>query len=585
MKNLKLAACVILGAAALTCSAVAIAGCTDTEKSSWDVSADASSSVKAELAEYEGGTELLISGNGTMADFGTNGAPWNGRNDEITRIRVTHGVTHVGANAFDGLTSAEYVILPSSVTSTGAGFAGEQLKAFVFEDNIAFEGGAPALLYTYSEDEIETTDRFWQSDQSKGDIIGDDEDLSDSEDGRYWRYVSENSNDAMVYEKLKVLFIGNSFTYRNGTSVAFNSGVPGLFDGVAEDLGFATETYSITGPGWYLDSHANPNDTCGRQVDKLLNACDDFDYIVLQDNSTASYRANERFNNGVEKLKELIENTQTHAKIYLYETWGSPFTANEDGTTIAEMEDKIRKAYTQTAENNDLGITYVGAAFTDIKYNTDINLYDTDNRHQGSTGAYLSACTHVCSMLGADVRNTTYDGTDIESFPELGEDTLTALREAAYRAGNGDLVVIEDDTEIAVDEDKATDVLRVAGWGRFIEEQRFDALIDEFERYCNEQNIEYTAVEGVYYNSANYYYIADFTAKAYADGLPDIVLPCATNFNANQATIAAISFTPIDVYNQSNRQVGKITDGDLSDAFIEFVQTDAAKAILGNSTY
>ena len=122
--------------------------------------------------------------------------------------------------------------------------------------------------------------------------------------------------------------------------------MPGIFDNIAEDLGFVTETYSITGPGWYLDNHAKQTDKCGKQVDKLLKACDDFDYIVLQDQSTVAYKNNTRFKNGIKALKEKIQATQKHAKIYLYETWGSPFTANEDSTTIQEMEMKLRNAYT-----------------------------------------------------------------------------------------------------------------------------------------------------------------------------------------------------------------------------------------------
>lgn len=116
------------------------------------------------------------------------------------------------------------------------------------------------------------------------------------------------------------MFIGNSFTYRNGVE-EFSSGVPCLFDGIAEDLGFAVETYSVTGPGWYLESHANASDRCGKQVDNLLNACNDFDYIVLQqDQSTSPYRENARFINGVNLMLSKVKRTRTHAKIYLYET-------------------------------------------------------------------------------------------------------------------------------------------------------------------------------------------------------------------------------------------------------------------------
>ena len=583
-KKVKFALGCILGSAAAVCAAVGLSGCGESD--TWNVSADSSSSVRGQLIETEGGTELRISGNGKMKDFEAGGAPWNGRSDEITSISIANGVDYIGAHAFEGIDGADYVILPSTVAATGENFAEDGLKIFVTQTDIDFAGGAPEELYTYREDDIVTNDRYWQSDKSSGNIIEDGEDLSSADDGKYWRYVSADSDEAMVYEKIKVLFIGNSFTYRNGV-VEFSSGVPGLFDGVAEDLGFAVETYSITGPGWYLESHANASDTCGRQVDRLLNACDDFDYIVLQDQSTVSYRENSRFINGVNLMQSKINSTQTHAKVYLYETWGSPFSSNEDGTTIAVMENKIREAYTAAGEQFGLDVTYVGAAFTDVYYNnSSINLYDTDNRHQGFTGAYLSACTHVCSMLGADVRNTQFTGEGVYSAPKLEDETLEILREAAYKAATLEFAQIDDGQEDSapVEDAEQALILKIAGWGRFISEKRFDALVADFKAYCDENSVEYTEIIGTYYDGATTsspcYYIADFTAKVQQDGNPDIVLPCATNFNANQATLAAIEYLPIDVYNQSDRQVGALNESPLTMQFMDYAATQRADDIL-----
>ena len=588
-KNLRLAVCCVLGAATATCAAVGLAACATED--TWDVSADGCS-VSAVLEEKDGGLLLKISGSGKMRDFEKGGAPWSDRSGEITAVTVANGVESIGANAFGGITGADYVILPSSIKSAGEDFEGG-VKIFAMSGDIDFAGGAPEELYIYTEEAIQTNDRFWQSDKSSGDIIADGEDLSSDQDGKYWKYVSADSDEAMVYEKLKVLFIGNSFTYRNGIA-EFSSGVPGLFDGVAEDLGFAVETYSITGPGGYLENHAKATDTCGRQVDKLLNACDDFDYIVLQDQSTCSYRENSRFINGVNLMQSKINSTQTHAKVYLYSTWGSPYSSGEDGTTIAEMEMKIRNAYDAAAEQFGLEVTHVGAAFTDAYYNDKIYLWDTDNRHQGFAGAYLSACTHVASMLGADVRQTAFtgegtfrspDGRSEYTVPALDGETLSALREAAYKAGNGELVTVEDGQQPPSDEDDGQEgVLRIAGWGRFIEEDRFDLLVKDFKAWCDETGVEYTEIAGTYYEGATQsspcYFIADYTAQILKDGGADVVLPCATNFNANQAAMAAREFVPIDVYGQKDRQVGVITDLGICDSFTEYIVTDRAATIL-----
>ena len=80
----------------------------------------------------------------------------------------------------------------------------------------------------------------------------------------YWYFGEEG--EPVAKTKTKILFIGNSFTYQNGV-IENSSGIPGIFDNIAEDLGFKCETYSVTGPGWYLESHANQYDNCGKQID------------------------------------------------------------------------------------------------------------------------------------------------------------------------------------------------------------------------------------------------------------------------------------------------------------------------------
>ena len=116
-----------------------------------------------------------------------------------------------------------------------------------------------------------------------------------------------------------------------------------------------------------------------------------------------------------------------------------------------------------------------------------------------------------------------------------------------------------------------------------MEESRFNALVDDFKDWCNKNGVEYTEISGTYYNSNNFFAIADFTAQIAKDGGTDIVLACATNFNANQAAMAATEFVPIDVYGQTDRQVGVMNDDDqLSAKFLEYIQTEEAKAILMN---
>lgn len=274
--------------------------------------------------------------------------------------------------------------------------------------------------WVYSENIPETGDRYWQSDKANGKDIFDFENPAElfATDGQYWHKAF---GESVAWEKIRVLFIGNSFTYTNN--------VPEIFDHLAEDLGYYVETYSITGPGWYLLDHAKAEDTCGRQIDALLNARSDFDFVILQEQSTRPYEDHEAFEEGVRNLKEKIEATQDHAKIYLYATWGYPSVAEGKGWTVPEMEGMLREAYMNAAAEMGLGICPVGTAFTEIfEHESNINLYDTDRKHQSYEGSYLSACVHAATILGADVENTLYRGNIKD------DDVLFALRSAAAKS-------------------------------------------------------------------------------------------------------------------------------------------------------
>ena len=128
----------------------------------------------------------------------------------------------------------------------------------------------------------------------------------------------------------------------------------------------------------------------------------------------------------------------------------------------------------------------------------------------------------------------------------------------------------------------------IAGWGRFIDENSFNSLVNDFIIYLNENSISYTEVIGNYYygdvDGEGYFRIAKFSSQIVTDGGADVILPCADDFNNNQSNIKAIApFTPIDVYGKTNRRVALTAEFELSLAFIDYVQTASAKEILANA--
>ena len=90
------------------------------------------------------------------------------------------------------------------------------------------------------------------------------------------------------------------------------------------------------------------------------------------------------------------------------------------------MEGLIRDAYIRCAQENSLRVSHVGEAFTYVYENhKDINLYWKDDKHQSYAGAYLSACVHLATIFGVDVRSANFTG-------DLDNKTATTLQEVAY---------------------------------------------------------------------------------------------------------------------------------------------------------
>ena len=702
------------------------------QQKTWQVGGSQTSPVVATLTGSADSYTLEVLGNGALNDFAAaTDAPWYEYRKQIASISIGEGVTRIGNKAFLGIT-VDKAILPSTVTYVGEFSFAEDVELYAL--NAQIDCQTDNALYLYSARSPETHDVFWQSDYETEDITT--RIVSEGDAMQNLFYMSGGA-PKLWGNKIKVLFIGNSFTYRNGI-IDHSSGVPGIFDQVAYDLGYYVETYSITGPGWYLDAHANKNDKCGKQVDLLLNAVTDFDYIVLQEQSVTPFENYTRFLNGVTQLKTKIENTQRKAKIYLYETWGSPYSANERNITVPAMEQKLRDAYTNAGAALGLNVTYVGKAFTDVYVNhPEINLYATDNRHQGYPGAYASACTHVANMLGGDVRETTFEGEAKYSAPTLPAATYNVLRKAAYNSAhdiesddipgeveqkeehylvigwwnysksglsetlincfvadlktylgeNGasqsdlnDVVVrgytdslvadvglrVKADADVDVllgmgnNVDKAvseggatanipcvertpadalltmggksgrviarltdtaaaktaydwmcanaaniaattyvngqqepdgpsekdqTKILKVACWGRFMTETKFNELIEGYRAYCTANNIEYDEIIATYYKGAvngtdPYFSISAFSAQVKADGDCDICLPCGTNWITDQENVSCTELIEITVYGKSNRRLAPANNDELTYTFVAYIATDEAKAIL-----
>lgn len=179
---------------------------------------------------------------------------------------------------------------------------------------------------------------------------------------------------------LKVLFIGNSYTYYNDMPQTY-------FVKEADAAGCCATVTSITKGGAYLSQYADSENEQGKIFRQKTNG-QHYDFAVLQDQSLNPILDEERFLESVRALKTLINADH----FVLYATWGrndgSP-QLEELGLTREQMTEKLSLAYNKAAKLYDMRVAEVGKAF--LKYETKNDLYDEDKSHPSPIGSAVAA--------------------------------------------------------------------------------------------------------------------------------------------------------------------------------------------------
>ncbi len=170
--------------------------------------------------------------------------------------------------------------------------------------------------------------------------------------------------------EIRVLFIGNSFTYYND--------LPRMVAELAEAGGQRPLRYESETPGGYtLEKH-----WADRKAVKRIQS-GRWDFVVLQDQSEAPLlRRDSMFKYG-KKFDAEIKTQQ--AKTILYETWALQNKPDQQAA--------ISKAYEGLSKDLNARLAPVGNAWhTALESDKKLVLHDTDQKHPNATGTYLAAC-------------------------------------------------------------------------------------------------------------------------------------------------------------------------------------------------
>jgi len=206
---------------------------------------------------------------------------------------------------------------------------------------------------------------------------------------------------------LKVLFIGNSYTYVND--------VPKTVELLSTTAGFELIHDQHTEGGWTWEKHAKSQIT----IDKINSQ--QWDVVVLQEYSTRPAFDEQRVcEDTVEPLNQLVDmirNNNPNTVLQFYLTWGRPFGSSENCEsypqmcTYESMQDRLTQSYkTFACMNTPSRVAPVGEGFRRVKTTVGedefFSLYNThgiSDHHASPEGSYLSACLHFVSLFKTSV--------------------------------------------------------------------------------------------------------------------------------------------------------------------------------------
>ncbi|MFA7273250.1 MAG: SGNH/GDSL hydrolase family protein [Crocinitomicaceae bacterium] len=204
-----------------------------------------------------------------------------------------------------------------------------------------------------------------------------------------------------VKKQTKVLFIGNSYTYRNE--------MPDIFEHISISMGKKVYVQSCTQGKATLLIQSRRS-----AVYRAIRE-QNWDYVIIQGSSRDFIRDEEHIEEitipALEKLLKAIKKNYRRSKTLFYMTWGyrNGFKPKEETNTYEKMTHKIRDGYLDLMERYRFGVVPVGMAWKDSRSKrADVILHVKDGAHPSLKGSYLAACCFYSAIFNESAIGSTY---------------------------------------------------------------------------------------------------------------------------------------------------------------------------------
>lgn len=197
-------------------------------------------------------------------------------------------------------------------------------------------------------------------------------------------------------DSIRVLFIGNSFTYYNK--------MPLMVDSIAKNQKKPLSVTSITKGGQRLRGHLQ-----NKKLLKLLKS-GGWDFVIVQEQSTDPALPTDSVRHLVypyaHTLDSLIHAGSPKAKTIFYMTWGHKYGFREPMpqypliNTYDGMMHRLYTSYLEMTYDNDAMCAPVGMAWDEVrKERPNLIMYKHDSYHPSKNGSYLIANVIFCTMF------------------------------------------------------------------------------------------------------------------------------------------------------------------------------------------
>lgn len=227
-------------------------------------------------------------------------------------------------------------------------------------------------------------------------------------------YEKGQSSSSKLPKNVSILFVGNSFSKRGITD--------GIVD-IGKNLGF-TVNYKFA-----HKSGSKLNDIYNHDNNKSIIQNNTYDAVILQPDYIDQDSSGNNKTGAIKTIKD-VKSKNPNAIIYYRKIW-------DYKSTSKSKVQKLQDLYTNLMHEleNELNITIIpiedGISMHEAIWNYNINVFDSDNYHQNSTGVYL--IDYCISAVIFNTDPTTIGDFKIANHANLDSSTSKALKSIAKK--------------------------------------------------------------------------------------------------------------------------------------------------------